>query len=312
MTYEEIFKDRVIYITGAGRSGTTIMGKLLGSMRPAHYLFEPFALRAMTYELIQKKRIRRIVFEDLLLPTIQCRSINWNKKDWTYWGNYMTHDDVQWAWQNLPRRDDVIKYIQRVRPYWIIKNPEAQPIMDELREIFPGVQFVHMIRNGLDVVTSAVKQGWYTDEYCEYQGCSFWVDDEAIEHFDDYDQATKAACVWRCLNNTFLSKRSIIHDVNLKYEHLAEAPENIIDQLEKLYGLRSTPITRMHIEDIKNFKRTKGPGRGVENVRQYTKCGPLHPFRSTNPYLSEPVVGLGEIQEPERTLFAEAMGRYGY
>ena len=281
MTYEEIFKDRVIYITGAGRSGTTIMGKVLGSMRPAHYLFEPFMLRMGSVEHYDAEIVRQNLFEDLLLPTIQCRSINWNKKDWTYWGNHMNHDDVRWAWGQLSRRDDVIKYIERVRPYWIIKNPEAQPIMDELCEIFPGVQFLHMIRDGIDVITSAVSRGWYTDEYCEYQGCSFWVDDEALEHFDDYDRATKAACVWRCLNDTFIAKRKGLNSINMKYEHLAAEPEKIVDQLERIYGLRSQPITRMHIEDIKNFKHGGLPR-------------------------------LVEIQEPERTLFAEAMERYGY
>ena len=286
MTYEELFKDRVIYITGAGRSGTTIMGKVLGSMRPAHYLFEPFMLRTLVDhgDFLDPDAFRQNLFEDFLLPTIQCRSINWHKTDDTYWGNYMTHDDVQRAWNDLPRREDVIKYIKRERPYFIIKNPEAQPVMHELCEIFPGVQFVHMLRNGIDVVTSAMKQGWYTDEYCAYQGCSFWVDDEALEYFDDYNPVTKAACVWRCLNDTFIRKRVGMGALNIKYEQLASHPEQITDQLEMFYGLRSQPITRMHIEDIKNFKRNT----------------------------STPTVTADEIQEPERTLFAEAMGRYGY
>ena len=72
--------------------------------------------------------------------------------------------------------------------------------------------------------------------------------------------------------------------LNIKYEQLASQPEQITDQLEMFYGLRSQPITRMHIEDIKNSRRDS-------------------PRRT---------VAVGTIQEPERTLFVEAMERYGY
>ena len=38
---KELFKNKTLIITGVGRSGTTLLGKVIGSMTPVFYLFEP-------------------------------------------------------------------------------------------------------------------------------------------------------------------------------------------------------------------------------------------------------------------------------
>ena len=75
--YKAIFKDRVVIITGVGRSGTSILGKLLGSMQPSHYLYEPAILKLMP-AIAGDNELGAILFEDYFLPLVQGRSFNFN------------------------------------------------------------------------------------------------------------------------------------------------------------------------------------------------------------------------------------------
>ena len=87
LDYETVLQDRVIIITGAGRSGTTILGKLIGSMDPAFYFFEPTIVK-FGYMHCDLDALRAIFVEDYVLPLIQGRNINSNENDDSYIGNY--------------------------------------------------------------------------------------------------------------------------------------------------------------------------------------------------------------------------------
>ena len=43
--YNKYLKNRVIIISGVGRSGTTILGKIIGSMENTFYFFEPAIMK---------------------------------------------------------------------------------------------------------------------------------------------------------------------------------------------------------------------------------------------------------------------------
>ena len=98
--YKGILKDRVIIITGVGRSGTTLLGKILGSMRPAQYFFEPTALKWLPFlptvlpldddaEYVYDA-LRATLVEDYILPQIQGRNLNLNPLDDSYTYQYAT------------------------------------------------------------------------------------------------------------------------------------------------------------------------------------------------------------------------------
>ena len=56
--YDEIFKNKLVIITGAGRSGTTILGKIVGSFSNTHYCYEPHFFRYIP-PLIQKNYLSK-------------------------------------------------------------------------------------------------------------------------------------------------------------------------------------------------------------------------------------------------------------
>ena len=110
MDYDCILRDRVIIVTGAGRSGTTILGKLIGSMEPAFYFFEPTLIKFGFRSSVDY--IQAAFVEDYVLPTIQGRNINTNRKDDSWIGHYELPGAHVIRQVDLPRRDDALAYIE--------------------------------------------------------------------------------------------------------------------------------------------------------------------------------------------------------
>ncbi len=279
--YDSIFQNRLIIITGVGRSGTTILGKLLGSMQPSYYLFEPTILKFFLPTLAQFS-LRHIEFlkatllEDYFLPLIQKRNINLNIEDDScilHYRNSLT------PWPNLSRRKDAIKYIKKEKPYFIIKTPEFQPLFGSAKQAFPGVKFIEIIRNGNDVICSAMRRGWYGNDFVVLDwaedGAIWYIDSESKKHWQKWNPETRAACIWRwCCEN--------IKGIVLRYEDLLDDPEKYILFLESWFLLKRTKITEKHIKAVEEYKS-----------KQYNSI--LH-----------------KIQEPGKSKYIRLMNELGY
>ncbi len=280
--YKQFFRDRTIIITGVGRSGTTILGKLLGSCENCAYLFEP---AIMKYGIDDNPAFLGTLFEDYFLPMLQGRSLNYNSFDDSWIRHYWTGEQIVEAMKRRTRKD-AVQYAKDSGVRFVIKTNELALPCSELNEIFPGVKVVHIVRHGNDVILSTLKKGWYTDEYMRGScidvtfgdGMPWFVGnscDGAHHHWKDYNQATRIACVWRSLVARDFSLR-------FKYEDLVYCPEFIVDWIIKELGLTQTMLTIKHIADIKQRGR-----------KQYESI-------------------LDQIQQPERTLYCKTLESLGY
>lgn len=286
--YEEIFRDRVIYITGCGRSGTTILGKVIGSMNPTYYLFEPDILRApiLIKDNILINRMRRIIFEDYFLPVIQGRGNNIFQDDSCMW-HYFDNISAQKSY-DLRNRNEAIDYVKIINPYWIIKNPEASPLLTDLAKVFPGLFVINIYRNGYDVIRSSVRRGWFSDDYEPQDdifsdGCFKWIDYESQSYWGNWDAITRAACVWRhCVDYAEDYRRLNLNSfINIKYEKFCANPHIYLRKFTENFDLYENSLTSYHINDILSF--------------QY-------------PNISEKL----EIMEPEKNKFEFVMEKLGY
>jgi len=309
MNYKKLFTNNVLYITGVGRSGTTILGQIIASMRPVYYLFEPSILRPPLNN--DYETLRRNLFEDYFLNEI-CGRVNPSPMDWTYWKNHMVLSELKRR-QSLYGRSDAINHIKQEKPLFVIKNPEAQHQMNELNDIFPGIRFIHILRNGLDVIGSSLQRGWFVDDYepvDEFsKGFGFgWMSENDISDsarivgklvcsnggyatiFDSgslwssWTPTTRAACTWRVLTEMGVEcwDRGNGKKIRqIKYENFCINPYNFIDWLVPS-RLKQTALTNKHLQSVKNF-----------NHKKYD-------------------IKINDIQQPERDRFVSLMVKLGY
>jgi hypothetical protein len=302
----EILQDRIIVITGVARSGTTILGKLVGSMKPAYYFYEPAIMKYLPFLCYSNPKLdhiynglfRSMLIEDYLLPVAQGRNLNLNMGEDSYVGHYLPLDEVKMNWQTPSRRKIVVAQLRKERPWWVIKTTGYQHLFAVTRVAMPGVRFLHIIRNGNDVVSSALKRGWYTDQYMNREivdwaqlpeknnGCNlpWYLDGESKECFSTWNQATRAASIWRCLTEVGMAECQAHPEdcQQLTYEDLVRQPRERVDSFNQLYGLEPTELTQKHIASVGSHKPSIYPSV------------------------------LSEVQNPERDKFADLMHKLNY
>ena len=258
--YLEMFRNRVIYITGVGRSGTTIVGQLFASMRPAYYLFEPAILRPPFIGNSYDDTLRRNLFEDYFLHQLHGR-YNPNPNDWTFYKNFITEEEIKFLW-NRNRRSDVEEKLKTA--IWVIKNPEAQPNYSVLGTIFPGVQFLNIVRNGIEVVRSSMERGWFTDDYqpidrANDYGKAWYLNvEDAV--WEKWNPLTRAAFSWTELMKMSSKRNSI------KYEDFCVDPLSYITGLANAFKLKFSVKTFEIVDKIKAWKEPEKPELSLGDI----------------------------------------------
>lgn len=279
--YADILRGRVVLITGVGRSGTSILGKIVGSLESVEYIYEPALIKylapltraAPAGEGIPAQVLRGILFEDFLLQRIHGRNANFNPSDHSYIGNYYPESEVRRRWETLDRRSDGLEFIERTDPLFVVKTLETQPLLPTLQEAFEDLVVIHAVRNGNDVIKSSLKRGWYSQEHVR-TGIIEWMHgstpqlptpwylrDDMKEQFAQGNPPTRVAAVWTALNRRALEydREGLSPLETVRYEDLLRSPSSVVDQVSTLLSRSPTKTTRTHLEAIRDFEPTSHP-----------------------------------------------------
>ena len=267
INYADIFRGRVLIITGVGRSGTSLMGKILGSFTNTLYLYEPAILKyAPMYKDCDLEGIRGMIFEDYFAQQMTWRSINAVKDNESYYRNYWYGNELvgecsSGEYTKITNREQVLDF----KPVFIIKTNEAQTNLPFLMELFPNCHIMHCVRNGSDVIQSSLARGWYTDEYFDkavdlmQSGPGFETPHFSIFEKDfyldkkKYNQITRCAHVWRVLMDAY-EEHDPDHKYCMNYERFLEYKLDIMQFMKAKYDSEPTELTIKHFDSIKISK----------------------------------------------------------
>ncbi len=186
--------SQVIFSGGTGRSGTTIVGRLL-SRHSQVTMAKPAEIKFLTagngiLDLSQRRRVgkyKKLIFNDRLhLERFKYRLFHdwWERESKTggkagliqgisesdlraIYRNLKTNyaKDSRAATQAFMHEFVTMQLAQAEKYFWIDTTPINIYRANEIAKLLPGSKFIHMVRDGRDVIASAIRERWGPTNY---------------------------------------------------------------------------------------------------------------------------------------------------
>jgi hypothetical protein len=206
--------DRFVFVVGSPRSGTTFLAGAIGSLPGFIDLGEVAPLKSAIPELVA-------------LPGAEA-------------GKRLRRILA------LARR---IGLVGTVRP--VEQTPEMAFLIDTAVGVYPGARFVHVIRDGRDVVCSLLQKRWLKpsgsgrdDAGLPYGAhARFWVEASRREEFASSSDARRAAWAWR--SYVTAARSAGAEAIEVRYERLVVESESVAHELAGALDAPAGPLAEV-------------------------------------------------------------------
>ena len=210
-------EERLVFVVGSPRSGTSFTGSALGSLPGFVDLDEVQPWKAAVPALVGRPddevgpRLRRIL--------------------------------------ERVRRLGLARGLRGVE-----QTPETSFVLPAVLRAYPQATAVHVIRDGRDVATSLLERGWLSAARAGADDAGlafgaharFWVEPGREEEFAQVSDATRAAWAWR----RYVTAAGAVPDrtVEVRYEQLVTDPAAAAGPVAALLGVDAEEVTRVFAE----------------------------------------------------------------
>ncbi len=256
---------RPIFIVGSARSGTVFLGEALKLHPNVHCLIEHprvfnyasnLALDpAVQGETRQEKvnTLRRLYSETWRMTPANCHSCSPECRE--------LGKVSRWPWSNCYHDKQVLRYADK--SHQLVLNVPL------VLEAFPDAQFLHIVRDGRDVVASMLRHkgvlSWFSERYIN-QGSVWprtWFGVTSGEEFKEWSQwglAKKCALRWRSWVQVGLDAAQSMAPaqwLDLRYEELVTQPAATSARVFDFLQLSPQPDCFAHArpDSIGNWRR---------------------------------------------------------
>jgi Sulfotransferase family len=228
-------EERVVFVFGSPRSGTTFLAGAIGRLPGFVDLTEVAALKAAIPELVGLDRVE--------------------------------------AARRLRRLLTVTRTLGLVRDLRAVEQtPETAFLLPVVAHAFPEAVLVHAVRDGRDVVCSLLERGWLgteragaDDAFQPYGGAArFWVEPGREEEFVTASEAQRAAWAWRRYVSAVLESTIPVHEV--RYEQLADVQTaaDLAAALDVPAEPLAYALSEAHVSSVGRFDRDLTPEQLTE------------------------------------------------
>jgi hypothetical protein len=210
-------EDRLAFVVGSPRSGTSFTGSALGSQPGWVDLGEIPVLKAAVPKLVQLSR-----------------------------------EDQAIAVRRILQRVRTLGLARGLRG--VEQNPETSYVLAGALQAYPRATAVHVIRDGRDVVCSLLERGWLRTDRVEQDDAQqpygaharFWVEPERRTEFERASEARRAAWAWR----RYVTAAQAVPErtVQLRYEALVTDPDGEANRLAGALDSDPAPLRRAFAE----------------------------------------------------------------
>ena len=243
--------NRSILLTGAPRSGTTLLGNLLHSCEGVEYFFEPkvvlplLALMESIDEANWRTLFETSLVADGMMDRVAGRTINLNPHDDSYFGRAKGEAELAQrmghSWAAVEAQGVCA---QRVLVW---KSPEAGIWAKDLKRLYPGMRVVAIWRSQKEVARSMVAKGWFAGSkearwFHQDGDMPFWWHrrrGKGLKKFwFDLDEMEKAATLWSSVWGGLGEGMYVV-----LYSELCGKPQEVFSSLCTFLGLEPGPMT---------------------------------------------------------------------
>lgn len=267
--YDQLLKD-TIYITGAPRSGTSILGKAIATLNKVFYHFEPPTLYmlssnyAINPESVDQLStiLKTYLCEDLLLERAQGRGVNMRPYDDSSIFNSIDWAELHLRWEKVPNRAAAINYCIENGAKLALKSPNTFDGLPLIRASVPKAKIITIKRNGYDVIRSIVAKKWLSDEslntelwpYKEVQknvNVPYWVPVDFQDGWETMSCLARSTLMW-CVHAQL--GLGYINDSDVKivsYEKFTENPGLTMEQIADFTSTETTDYTKRCLKKVR-------------------------------------------------------------
>ena len=233
--------DRLVFVFGCPRSGTTFLAGAIGAVPGFVDLGEVHPLKAAMPELSRREpddaatRLRRVLDRVRRLGLVGSRR-------------------------------------------GVEQTPETAFVLPAVAHAFPEATLVHAVRDGRDVVCSLLERGWLSrgragnDDAGTAYGpqARFWVEPGREREFEEASDARRAAWAWRRYVAAVRESGVRCHEV--RYEALRESAGSLAGILGCEEGPLAAALARAHSASVGRHRRELSP---QELAEVEAEAGPL-------------------------------------
>tara|TARA_X000000950_G_C13864994_1_gene640345 strand:+ start:118 stop:915 length:798 start_codon:yes stop_codon:yes gene_type:complete len=262
MKYKKNINDiinNVIWITGCARSGTTILGKILSSLKGIEYAFEPdflFGLLPNIHKINKKIWVdlyETYIIEELFFNFCSGRRFNFKKNEDSFIGHQLYNNDIKKKLTINLRRKDLEHYLENRKKKLLIKMPDISKNLITLEKYFPKNKFIITYRNTKSIYASIKKKQWFktnnklpwiykNKELLGKNNYQKWIKMSENDKIEMYIREMNKSCAKIKNKHVFV------------YENLLSNPNKEIDKICKFLNLKKTKKT---LDIIKTVRRIK-------------------------------------------------------
>ncbi len=221
--------ERVVFVVGSPRSGTTFLGRAIGSLPGFVDLGEVAPVKAVIPELVT-------------LPAADAAARLRRTLD-------------------TARRVGLVGSVRAVE-----QTPEMAYLVDAALAAYPQSRVVHIVRDGRDVCCSLLDKGWLADTRsgatADDAGHSygvaprFWVEADRRDEFSSVSEARRVAWAWRRYVDA--ARSAATAPFELRYEALASDPDGTAETLAEFLDAPVAPLAAalraVHANSVGRFR----------------------------------------------------------
>jgi hypothetical protein len=158
-----------VLVGGVGRSGTSILAKLLASSQEAELFYEPPVLmhlleimNDLPKEMDWSALFNTLINKELMKGAISGRALNLNKHDISSVYNYKSEPEIHARFKESFRQDSLDSLLEdKVALIKVLDNIHNYQF---LKSYVENLKAVIIVRNPMDTCRSIMSKGWFSDD----------------------------------------------------------------------------------------------------------------------------------------------------